>query len=110
MNSRMSHAGETVKAQGLARRIGAMRMRILGCGMACLAGCGMVAAAGLAEHLPANRCAIGRPASDRAWWGVWAKSPEAAIAIKRAETCLKTPMPPFDAISLSPTRHWPTER
>lgn len=74
-----------------------MKTRIVACGVAFVAACGAMAAAGLEERLPAKPCGIGRPASDRAWWGGWAKSPEAAIAIKRAEACLKTPMPPFDA-------------
>ena len=54
-------------------------------------------AADLAKTLPPQPCGIGRPASDRRWWGAWAKTPEAAAALKRAEASLKTPLPPFDA-------------
>jgi len=54
-------------------------------------------AADLANSLPPQPCGIGRPASDRGWWGEWAKTPEAAAAMKRAQAALKQPMPPFDA-------------
>ena len=66
-------------------------------GLAWLTAGGAMAAAGLMDRLPAQADGIGRPASDRAWWGAWAQTPEAATAMKRAETWLKSPMPPFDA-------------
>ena len=62
-----------------------------------LAAGGTIAAAELAGCLPQQPCGIGRPAADRAWWGPWERVPEAAIAIKQAETWLKAPMPAFDA-------------
>jgi hypothetical protein len=65
--------------------------------VAWLAAAGTLAAAGLADSLPARPCGIGRPAADRAWWGKWARTPEAASAMKHAESWLKNPMPPFDA-------------
>ena len=72
-------------------------MRLLKCALAWLAGCGALAAADLTDTLPAQPCGLGRPAADRGWWGQWARTPEAAGAIKRAETSLQAPMPPFDA-------------
>lgn len=71
-------------------------MRILKCGLAWLAGCGALAAADLTDKLPPQPCGLGRPVSDRAWWGEWAQTPEGAGAVKRAEASLKAPMPPFD--------------
>jgi hypothetical protein len=65
-------------------------------GITWLTACGLMSA-GLADDLPAHPAGIGRPASDRGWWDVLARSSEAATAIQRAETCLATPMPPFDA-------------
>lgn len=65
--------------------------------MAWLAACSVLPAAGLADCLPAQPDGIGRPASDRAWWGVWAQTPEAATAVQHAESWLNKPMPPFDA-------------
>lgn len=58
--------------------------------------CG-IHAAGLADALPAQPCGPGRPASDRAWWDGWAKTPEAAQAVKAAEEWQAKPMPAFDA-------------
>jgi len=52
-------------------------------GIPWLAACAELAAAGLA--------------ADRAWWDAWGKTPEAVTAIRRAETCLSSPMPVFDA-------------
>ena len=77
--------------------MGAMKFLPLTCGVAWLAVGGTIMAAGLAERLPEQPCGIGRPAADRTWWGAWAKTPEAASAMKRAETWLTTPMPAFDA-------------
>ena len=54
-------------------------------------------AADVTNSLPPQPCGIGRPASDRGWWGEWAKTAEAAVAMKRAEAALKKPMEPFDA-------------
>lgn len=71
-------------------------LSILGA-MAWLAVAGASAAADLGGHLPAQACGIGRPAADRAWWGTWANAPQAATAIKHAESWLTTPMPAFDA-------------
>jgi len=58
--------------------------------------CGVIGAADPADRLPEHPCGIGRPASDRVWWGAWAQTPEAATATKHAETSLKAPMTPFD--------------
>ena len=66
-------------------------------GIPWLAACAELAAAGLADHLPAQPDGLGRPAADRAWWEDLARSPEAATALQRAETCLSSPMPAFDA-------------
>jgi len=74
-----------------------MKTWFLLCGMAWLAADGASRAAGLAERLPEQPSGIGRPAADRAWWGAWAQTPEAATAMKHANTWLTTPMPPFDA-------------
>jgi hypothetical protein len=74
-----------------------MKFLTLVCGMAWLAGCGAMDAADLAERLPEQARGSGRPASDRVWWGEWARAPEAAAAMQRAENWLTTPMPPFDA-------------
>lgn len=65
----------------------------------CLAGLVMVAparAAGTANLLPDKPGGIGRPASDRAWWGPLAESPEGARAVAAAEQAMKSPMPAFD--------------
>jgi len=74
-----------------------MNIRILKYALAWLAGGGTLAAADLTDKLPLQPCGIGRPATDRVWWGEWAQTPEGAAAIKRAEASLKAPMPPFDA-------------
>ena len=71
-------------------------MRTLICGMLWWAVSGGMHAADLASQLPAQPEGIGRPASDRTWWDTLAKTPEAASAMKAAETWLKTPMPAFD--------------
>ena len=71
-------------------------MKTLMCGMIWLAACGAMHAEGLAERLPAQPRGIGHPASDRIWWDSLARTPEAAGAMKAAETWLKTPMPKFD--------------
>ena len=57
---------------------------------------GVTHAAGIVESMPDRPQGIGRPASDRAWWGELAKTPESAVAVKAAEKWLKTPMPAFD--------------
>jgi len=74
-----------------------MKTLALVCGLAWLAVGGTMLAADQAERLPAQPCGIGRPAADRVWWGTWAKTPEAAIALQHAQMWLATPMPPFDA-------------
>ncbi len=74
-----------------------MKTLALLCGLGWLATGGSTGAAGLAERLPAQPCGIGSPAADRTWWEPWAKTPEAATAMKHAEDWLAKPMPPFDA-------------
>jgi hypothetical protein len=71
-------------------------MRTLICGMLWWAVSGGMQAAVSADQLPAQPAGIGRPAADRAWWDAWAKTPEAAGAMKAAEAALKAPMPAFD--------------
>ena len=67
--------------------------------MCCLVWGTVVLAVAAAEPLswPERPEGPGRPASDRAWWDVMARTPESTAAIQVAEKALNTPMPTFDA-------------